>query len=79
MQENGQILGPQAKTPIAMIYRNASNRASNGRRSGTKCPVLDAAAKAPRGANALFSRSISRRRDRKYAQMRGDINKSAKI
>jgi hypothetical protein len=79
MQENGQILGPHAKTPIAMIYRHASNRASNGRRPGTKRPLLDAAAKASRGANAVFSRSISRRRDRTHAQKRGDINKSAKI
>jgi len=40
MQGKGQNLGPQAKTPIAMIYRKALNRAPNGRRSGMKRPVL---------------------------------------
>jgi len=31
---NGLILGSQAKTPIAVIYRYASKLAANGRRSG---------------------------------------------
>jgi len=39
---NGQNLGPQAKTPRAVIYGYASKPARNGRRSGIICPIFDA-------------------------------------
>jgi len=76
---NGQNLGPQAKTPISVIYGYASKPAPSGRRSGMKCPVL-AAARWPRAArNPCFlgeSRDAAPIRTR---AVRGDINKSAEI
>jgi len=60
LAEKGRFLGSQAKMPTAVIYRNASNMAKTGRRSGMNMPDFGPSPDDPCGAKPLFSRSISR-------------------
>jgi len=79
MHENAQNLGPQAKSPIAMIYRYASNRGSNGRRSGIKRPVFGRRRQARAARNPCFHGEFRDAAPIRTRAARGDINKSAEL